>query len=334
MPILTRRNEVLDLYAEAAVRHWVFPLFLAENSTTTEAILTAAQEYAQKTGQPDLPIMTGLTNTYASRPQAEYYTHTRNWKVGLRRFLGDLHALCDAGAPFSRLRVLVHLDHIQWDTDAELWNGDLSEFSSIMFDASNLPLDQNIRLTAKFVAARGRDIVIEGACDEIREANEQGSGELTSPELAERFKRETGVDILVTNLGTEHRASRADLRYHGEMARAIRDRVGTCLCLHGTSSVPPDHLRSLFDDGIMKVNLWTALERDSAPALLEDMARNAGRVGGPRLAQRLVQEGVLGPTADARGPADLKYFSTTHRQDIVFREMKQIVTNFLNIWYV
>lgn len=334
MPLITCRSDVLELYAEAAARRWVLPAFNVENPTTVEAILSAAHAHGEAIGEPDLPIMVGITNTYAHRPQAAYYTHTRNWRIGLRRFVSDLRALCDPGSPFARLRVLVHLDHIQWDTDEELWCGDLSDFSSIMFDASVLPFEENIRRTAAFVSARGREILIEGACDEIKEATVDGANELTSPEMAERFKRDTGADILVANLGTEHRASATTLRYHGDLARTVSGRVGRCLCLHGTSSVPPGQVSRLFDDGIVKVNLWTALERDSAPVLMEAMARNAGRVAGPGVAQRLAEEGVLGLAADTLGPAAVTHYTTTYRQDIVFAEMQRVVGGFLRLWYV
>ena len=60
---------------------------------------------------------------------------------------------------------------------------------------------------------------------------------LTDPDAAERYYRATGVDLIVANLGTEHRADAATLRYHGELARKITRRIGPRLCLHGTSSV-------------------------------------------------------------------------------------------------
>lgn len=39
MPVVTKRDEVLALYHEAAQKHWVLPCFCSENLTTTEAIL-------------------------------------------------------------------------------------------------------------------------------------------------------------------------------------------------------------------------------------------------------------------------------------------------------
>ena len=58
------------------------------------------------------------------------------------------------------------------------------------------------------------------ACDEIVDATGDEKSELTSPDAAERYFRETGVDYIVANLGTEHRASAADLSAVREAASA------------------------------------------------------------------------------------------------------------------
>jgi len=95
--------------------------------------------------------------------------------------MDDLKALTSPPSPFAGLSVMVHLDHIQWDADAELLGWDMSQFSSIMYDASVLPFDENIRRTAEFVKHHGKEIFIEGACDEIAEASEHKPSQLTSP---------------------------------------------------------------------------------------------------------------------------------------------------------
>jgi len=333
MPLVTQRSEVLDVYARAADRGWVIPTFNSENLTTSEAVLAAAAEYARRIGVPDLPVGLGITNLYPPRPQATYYTHSGRWDVGLELFLADLKALTADGSAYAGLKVLVHLDHIQPSVDGELLEWDMERFSSIMYDASMLPMDQNVALTAEFVERRGGQIVIEGACDEIGEASGEQKCELTTPQAAERFAEQTGVDLIVANLGTEHRASLADRRYRGDLARRISERIGPRLVLHGTSSVEPSQAAGLFDDGIRKVNIWTALERDSSPALLEDMVANAAKVAGPQTAGRLQREGLLGPRADTQSAAAISHFTTHHRRQIVFEQMKRIVTHYLELFY-
>ena len=50
MPIITARENVLAVYEQAAARGWVIPCLCSENLTTTEAILTAANEFALEKG--------------------------------------------------------------------------------------------------------------------------------------------------------------------------------------------------------------------------------------------------------------------------------------------
>jgi fructose/tagatose bisphosphate aldolase len=334
MPLILDRKLVLDIYAEAAERKWVIPTFNTENLTTTEAILSASLEYSQKIGKPDLPVTIGITNQYSHRSQSVYYTHTRLWDIGLRLFLADIDVLTSRGSPFEKLNVMVHLDHTQWDLDKPLLEWDMNMFSMIMYDASALPFDENIKLTAGFIEKFGKKIVVEGACDEIVDATGDERSDLTTPEQAVKYLSKTGADFMVANLGTEHRASAADLKYHGEMAREISRLTGTKLVLHGTSSVGNDQIRNLFNDGIAKVNIWTILERNTAPVLFEDMVRNAAKIAGKEKTERMIAESLLGENVDRTSKASLSHYTTVYRQDIIFSEMKKIVLDYLNLWYV
>ena len=334
MPLILERSQVVELYQEAAERKWVLPTFNVENLTTTEAILSAVYDYGQLIGQADLPIIIGITNKYEHRPQAVYYTHTRKWDLGMRLFLADLQSLLSGISPFTRLRVMIHLDHIQWDHDRELLDWEMGQFSSIMYDASTLPLEKNIQLTTAFVEKNRREILIEGLCDEIRSASGTDQKDFTAPDLAEKYFQQTGVDILVANLGTEHRATSSRLQYRSDIASEINRRIGPRLCLHGTSSVPADKLGHLFADGICKVNIWTALERDSAPILFQEMVKNAAKISGSAAARDLAARDLLGKKVDLKSNPALSHFTTTYRQDIIYQQMKNIITGYLKIWYV
>ncbi|CAN5501399.1 class II fructose-1,6-bisphosphate aldolase [soil metagenome] len=329
MPLVTERSAVLKIFAEAKANGWVIPAFGTENLTTTEAVLAAAREQGEAQDCPDMPVMLAVTNHYPERTQTAYYTHTRDCDIGMELFLADLAVLTGKHSPFGRLRVMVHLDHIQHDLDAGLWSGDLGRFSSIMFDASTLPFEENIRATRAFVADRKNDIVIEGACDYVGGKDSA----LTEVEEADRFANETGVDWVVANLGTEHRAGVSELRYARERAVEISARIGHRLVLHGTSSVAREQLPHLFADGIAKVNLWTALERDASAPLLREMALHAAKVGGPATAAEMVAAGLLGPNADTRSQAAITHFTSAWRQQVVFESMKRIVKGYLEAWY-
>jgi fructose/tagatose bisphosphate aldolase len=334
MPLVLERNQVLDIYAEASERKWVLPTFNSENLTCSEAILAAVKEFGQSIGKIDLPIIIGITNKYWQRPQSVYYTHTRQWDIGLKLFLADIKVLTSSNSPFANIKVMTHLDHIQWDVDRELLEWDMRQFSSIMYDASTLPFEQNIRRTLSFVEEHNDIILIEGACDEISESSKSINTQLTKPDIAEKYYRETGVDIIVANLGTEHRSPTATLQYHGELARKITEHIGPRLCLHGTSSVPAQQITNLFDDGIRKVNVWTTLERDSSPTLFQEMLGNAAKIVGSERTNKLLSAELLGKKADCKNSPSVNYYTTTYRQEIIFRRMKEIVTGYLRTWYI
>lgn len=311
----------------------VIPCICSENLTTTEAILAAVKEFGDKTGISNLPITIAITNCYLHRRQSINYTHTQSWEVGLRLFIEDLKVLTSSFIPYKNLRVMLHLDHIQHDIDKPLLDWDMKQFSSIMFDASNLSLDDNIAATRQFVEKRGKDVVIEGACDEIIDS---GSGEnvLTTPENAVKYVKQTGCDFIVANLGTEHRASSAGLKYYGDVARQIKSRIGTKIVLHGASSVETSQITKLFDDGICKVNIWTMLERDSTNKLFEEMVANASKIVGKQKATELQKKGLLGDNVIINSDKSIQYYTTHYRQGIIFEEMKKIVNNFLSVWYI
>jgi len=138
----------------------------------------------------------------------------------------------------------------------------------------------------------------------------------------------------VANLGTEHRAAASHLQYRSDIASEISRRIGPRLCLHGTSSVPADKLGHLFTDGICKVNIWTALERDSAPILFREMVKNAAKISGSKTARDMLDRDLLGKKADLKSTPALSHFTTTYRQDLIFQQMKNIITSYLKIWYV
>lgn len=333
MSLVLDRSHVLEVFSEARERKWVIPSFNAENLTTMEAILAAVYENGKMKGIKNLPIIIGITNNYASRPQSVYYTHTKRWNIGLKLFLKDLEVLASSDSPYKDLQIMVHLDHIQWHEDSKLLKWDMGQFSSIMFDASDLPFDKNIESTAAFVEKNKDKILIEGACDEISEASGVIKDDLITPDLAKKYFRETGVDIIVANLGTEHRSASSTLEYNGHLARSISKKIGPHLCIHGASSLVKEQLSHFFDDGICKVNIWTTLERDSSPVLFQKMIENASKIVGPAKAEEMLAQGLLGKRANSKSPPSIKFYTTAFRQDTIFNKMKEIVQGYLSLLY-
>ena len=331
--IITGINEVKKVYQDAAKLGWVIPCICSENQTTTEAILSACSEYGKKIGKR-VPISIAITVLYSHRSQAVNYTHTGDWKTGLQLFRDDIVALAGKGAKYEDVDVLIHLDHVQFDDDIELLESDLSGYSSIMYDASALPFEENIKHTAEFVIKMGGKILLEGACDEIVDATGTDHNALTTPEHAWRYINQTGVDMIVANLGTEHRATGKELKYHGDLAREIKKVIGNNIVLHGTSSVTNDQVKSLFSDGVCKVNIWTAVERDTSKPLFYDMVKNASKVAGPEVVDQLIAEGYLTEKCRTGDKINIAYFTALYRQTLIYTEMKKMVDAYLSLWYI
>ena len=333
MSILRDVEQVRECYRDAGKKGWVLPCICSENLTTTEAVLAAAEDFRVEHGLKELPIILAMTCRYDHRSQATNYTHTRQWETGLKLFTNDIKTLAEDGGPFRHLQVMMHLDHIQHDLDTELLEGNLHDYASIMYDASTLPFNENIQKTSAFVKKRGREILIEGACDEIVDATGIVRNALTTPENARRYCEETAADLIVANLGTEHRATGKQLHYYGEISQQIKAVIGSRIVLHGTSSVPNNQVRLLYGDGVCKVNIWTALERDSSPVLFTEMVRNARKVADENTVEQLVKDGLLTDQANPSEPVSIAYFTTLYRQTIVFEAMKKNVRDYLNMWY-
>lgn len=297
MPLVSQVDEVRLIYEEARRRGLALGCFCTENQRTTEAVLRAAYELSQELGVEDLPVVIGFTAGYPGRSNARSYTSLGDPLLGAQALIDDLKMLLSPRSPYRRLRVMLHLDHGQPEADAPLMEKYLDLLASVMYDASELPLAENIERTARFVGRHRDRVLIEGAVDEIYESVGGAPGErLTDPETALRYLRETGVDLLVPNVGTEHRAAEgARTGYRGERARAIAHKVGRRLCLHGASSLGPDDLERLTEDGFVKVNLWTALARTGGQAVARDLLLNLGNVLDEEEITRLQRSGLLGP---------------------------------------
>ena len=172
--------------------------------------------------------------------------------------------------------VVLHLDH-SWDFEV-IKSAITAGFTSVMIDASEHPLDENIRISrevAEYAHAHGVSVEAElgriGTTDFIETDKDE---ELyTVPEEALRFVDETGIDALAVSVGTAHgvyvvRQPKVDI----QRLTAIRRLTPVHLVLHGGSGVPAQMIADAIhipDGGVSKVNIATDLEI----ALLESLGR-------------------------------------------------------------
>jgi fructose/tagatose bisphosphate aldolase len=183
----------------------------------------------------------------------------------------------------------------------------VDQFALVMFDGSGLPFSENMRRTAEYVKRFGEQVMVEGAVDELKESSEKTPEiALTEVQEAEWFARETRCDLLVPNVGTEHRASEAGVaRYHAARAREIAAAVGRRMVLHGTSCLEAEDLRGVPGDGFVKVNIWTDIERTGARATVGHVLGELGRMVRPEEAAELARGGCLEGVLSGKGARDL-----------------------------
>ena len=256
--------------------------------------------------------------------------------LGTRMMFSDLELFASENSPYRHLRILPHLDHgFPW-LDGDILDNFADNFASVMCDASEKPFEENIRLTAEYVDRMKGRVVVEGAVDEIFESGGEGQkNEPTTVEQAKRFLSETGADIIVPNVGTEHRATADQIQYRGDRAKEISAAVGKILCLHGTSSVKPEDLLRLPNDGFIKINIYTTLAVHGGQAVARTVLGNLGNLFSENELQALIEEGVLGRkalTVDGPIKPKLNHVTNPPRRDAWFAAVRDRCCDFLKIF--
>jgi fructose-bisphosphate aldolase class II len=190
---------------------------------------------------------------------------------GERKFFGVRAAVVlvellrkETGRPF-----FLNADHSHSLESAE--EAAKAGFDAVLFDASRLPFEENIRETAEAVRRLKEinpDIVVEGELgkipgeSKIQENNfDLSEKELADPESAEAFVRETGIDLFAPAVGNIHGVlkNNEEPKIDFDRIAAIRSRVNSPLVLHGASGLSEPTLRKAVSAGIMIVHINTDL---------------------------------------------------------------------------
>lgn len=295
MPLVSDPQAVEEIYRRAMNAGVCLANFCTSNLYTTEAILRSAYEFAQAYNLKNMPVIISATVNYPIEAQLVSYTHLKDALLGMRALIDDVELLVSPESPYHDMQVMLHLDHGHPQLDQDAIELALDKYATIMYDASMHPLAENIRMTRAFVErTRGR-VLVEGAVAEIAQAVEEADIPLTSPDEAERYYRETGVFLIVPDLGTEHRATGSVAQYNGQLAQAITRRIGRRIVLHGSSSLKDEDLPHLSNDGIVKVNVWTIFERLGGQAVARHVIQQLGNILPEDELRTLQTEGWLGP---------------------------------------
>lgn len=150
-------------------------------------------------------------------------------------------------------------------------------FTSVMFDGSKLPLEENIRLTRQVVEmARAVGVSVEAELGKIGGTEDditvdEAEALFTNPEEAQTFYRETGVDALAVAIGTAHGRYKGEPKLDFKRLKRIAALVECPLVLHGSSGVPDDSIRRAISLGVRKVNIDTNIREAFVGAVREHL---------------------------------------------------------------
>ncbi|MEX3009812.1 class II fructose-bisphosphate aldolase [Hoeflea sp. TYP-13] len=183
------------------------------------------------------------------------------------------------GAMFRQLAeqasvpVVCHIDHAR--SAEECRTGIDSGFTSVMFDGSELPIEENVALTAQICReAKRAGVSVEGEVGFVGYAEGKSSA-MTSVEEAALFDRESGADAMAISIGNVHLQTDADARIDMQRLREIEAATTLPLVLHGGSGIPAETRRELAATSrISKFNIGTELRQAFGAALRRSLADN------------------------------------------------------------
>lgn len=165
-----------------------------------------------------------------------------------------------AAAKNAKTPVAVHFDHGK--TEKMISLALQLGFTSVMFDGSHLPLEDNIAETNKIVSmAKKYSATVEAEIGCVG-GSEDGSEDIaincTKPDDAVRFAAETQVDALAVAIGNAHGNYKSTPKLRFDILEECAKRVNVPLVLHGGTGISEEDFVRCAKTGIKKINIATA----------------------------------------------------------------------------
>jgi fructose-bisphosphate aldolase class II len=165
-----------------------------------------------------------------------------------------------AAAQNAKVPVAVHFDHGK--TEEKIRQALDIGFTSVMFDGSHLPFEENCASTSKInriAKEYGADCEGEIGCvGGSEDGSENIAINCTSPDQALEFYRNTGVDALAVAIGNAHGNYKQTPHLRFDILKQTASLVPVPLVLHGGTGIAPDDFRKCVSLGIHKINIATA----------------------------------------------------------------------------
>ncbi len=231
-----------EMLADAKKNHYAIPAFDVSNYEMMKVVLETCEEEKS----PALLMGLGVD------------LQGRNIKL--------LTSMIKSSAEFFEIPVCFHLDHA---TDFDFIKASIDAgFSSVMYDGSVLPFEENAEKTVEVVKyAHSKGITVEAELGHVGNASvgslsETGSdtdpGEsLTVPEEVAKFIEITDVDALAVAIGTSHGVYQKTPTLRIDRLDEITAVCDRPLVLHGGSGTPDDQIQNAIHHGITKINIYS-----------------------------------------------------------------------------
>ena len=171
--------------------------------------------------------------------------------------IGPLMVAAAENAPTP---VAVHFDHGK--TLEKITRALDIGFTSVMFDGSHLPLEENIAFTNKVISVADEyDAAVEAEIGCVG-GSEDGSEDIaincTKTEDAVRFESETQVDALAIAIGNAHGNYKSTPNLRFDILEDVEKNTDVALVLHGGTGITPEDFVRCSHTGIKKINIATA----------------------------------------------------------------------------
>lgn len=229
-----------EMLLKAKENHYAIPHFNINNLEWTKYILEE-MEILQK------PVILGVSEN-------------------ANQYMGGFHVVSNLVKSLIQdlkitIPVCLHLDH---GTSFESCKNAIDAgFTSVMMDASKMPLEENIKITRQVVEyAHSKGITVEAEIGHIggSEDNMISSGMNAQLDECIRFVKETGLDSLAPALGSVHGLYHGEANLDFETMKEISESVEVPLVLHGGTGIPDDKIKKAIYCGISKININTELQ--------------------------------------------------------------------------
>ena len=254
-----------DMLTKAFEGHYAVGQFNINNLEWTKAILQTAQEC-------NSPVILGVSEG-AGKYMCGYNT-VAAMVNGMRETLG------------ITVPVALHLDHGSYEGAKKAME---AGFSSIMFDGSHYPIEENVEKTKELITITnylGLSLEAEVGSIGGEEDGVVGGGEVADPAECKMIA-DLGVTMLAAGIGNIHGVYPENwqgLRF--DALEAIKAAVpGVPLVLHGGTGIPDDMVKKAITLGVSKVNVNTECQlafRDATRAYVEAGKDQQGKGFDPR----------------------------------------------------